>query len=325
MIKFSRIQTVLLAMCLAAGGVAQAAENYPTRPIRLVSPYTPGGVADPIARALADGMTKELGQSIVVENRPGGGTMIGVGAIANGQADGYSSVLVSNAMVNNPFLYSKMPYADADVRPISVAVLGPLIFIINPDVPAKTLKEFVEFAKNANRPLNYASVGRGNTLHLVTEMFKGETGIQIEEVMYGGKSGEAMMAVMKGEVDLMVTVVGHATPQIAAGTVRALAVTTEERMPAVPDVPTVAEAGFPNLLGGTWYGLGVHAKTPEHMIERLIVAHDKTISDPAFIERFNNLGLVVQKPRSQAEVKAFVDTDRARWKPVIERLQLKLD
>lgn len=322
---FPRIQTALLALCLAAASAAHAAADYPNRPIRLVSPYSPGGVADPVGRALADSMARDLGQSIVVENKPGGGTMIGVGLIANGEPDGYSAVVVSNAMVNNPFLYTKMPYADEDVRTIGVATVAPLVFIVNPQIPARTLQEFVDYAKTANRPLNYASVGRGNTLHLVTEMLKGETGIEIEEVMYGGKSGEAMMAVMKGEVDMMATVIAHAAPQVQAGTVRALAVTLEDRVGAMPDVPTVAEAGFPNLLAGTWYGLGVHAKTPEPIVERLMTAFDKAITEPAFIERFNGLGLVVQKPRTQDEVKAFVDADRARWKPVIERLQLKLD
>lgn len=321
---------------LALGGVSltsltsltrgAGAADFPVRPLRMVSPYSPGGVADPVARALAEALGKDLGQPVTVENRPGANTMIGIGAVANGAPDGYSMVLVTGAMLNNVFLYKRMPYAPADIRTIAVVYEGPYVFVINPKIPARTLKEFVAYAKTQKKPLSYASIATGSNLHLVPEMFSQDTGIPLQEVSYNGKSGEAMMAVITGDVDLMVTLVAQVQPQIEAGKLRALAVTPAQRMAALPDVPTVTEAGFPRFTGSaTWGGIGVHARTPPEAVERLRTAIHKAMREDAFIRRFAPLGLLVQTPRSQAEVDAYVDTDRMRWGPVIQRLKLQLD
>jgi tripartite-type tricarboxylate transporter receptor subunit TctC len=292
----------------------------------MISPYSPGGVADPVARALAESMTKDLGQSVIVENRPGANTMIGIGLVANGPADGYSAVLVTGAMLNNVFLYRRMPYSPADIRTIAIVYEGPYVYVINPKIPARSLKEFVTWAKGLGRPARYASIATGSNLHLVPEIFAQEAGIQMTEVPFNGKSGEALMSVMTGDVDLMVTLTAQATPQVKADKLRALAVTTERRMPALPDVPTVVESGFPRTTGSaTWGGIGVHAKTPPEAVERMRVAIHKAMTEEAFVKRFTPLGLVTQQPRTMAQIDRYVDTDRMRWGPVIQRLKLQLD
>lgn len=319
---------VLLLTALSAGllaAPAACADNYPNRSIKLISPYAPGGVADPVARALAEEMRKDLGQPVVVENKPGANTMIGMAAMTQAPADGYTAVVVSNAMSNNPALYRKLPYAPKDVRVIQVVSDGPFIVLVNPKLPVRTLRELVDHARQVQRPLTYANVGRGNGLHLLTEALKAEQNIAIEEISYGGKSGEALLAVMKGEVDMMITVVGQATPQVRAGTVRALAVTSPARLPALPDVPTVVEAGYPSLVGGTWYGVAVRADTPEPVVDRLRTAIDKVLANEEVSRQFASLGLVVQKPRSKPELVTLMEQDRLRFKPVIDRLKLELD
>ena len=315
----------LLTLGAAAAQWPARAADYPTRPLRLVSPYSPGGIADPVGRALAESMAKDLGQPVTVENRPGANTMVGIGLVANGTADGYSMALVTGAMLNNVFLYKRMPYSPGDIRTIAVVYEGPYVFAINPKIPATTLKEFVAYAKSGKKKLNYASIATGSNLHLVPEMFKEQAGFEMQEVSYNGKSGEALMAVMTGEVDLMVTLVAQASPQILAGKLRALAVTTEKRMAALPDVPTVAEAGFPKLFGATWGGIAVHSRTPPEIMEKLRASVHKAMGEEAFKRRFTPLGLLVQEPRTGAQIDAYVDADRLRWGPVIQRLKLVLD
>lgn len=328
--RISRRALLSLGASLGAAAAAPRATAqspaYPNRTIRLISPYSPGGVADPVGRALAEAMSKDLGQSIVVENRPGANTMIGIGLVANGPPDGYAMALVTGAMLNNVFLYKRMPYAPADIRTIAVVYEGPYVYVINPSIPAKTLKEFVGWAKAQKRTIGYASIATGSNLHLVPEIFAQEAGLQMTEVPFNGKSGEALMSVMTGDVDLMVTLIAQATPQVNAGKLRALAVTTGKRIAALPDVPTVVEAGFPRTSGSsTWGGIGVHSGTPRASIETLRASIHKAMADVAFVGRFEPLGLLVQPPRGLDDVDRYVDVDRMRWGPVIQRLKLQLD
>jgi tripartite-type tricarboxylate transporter receptor subunit TctC len=319
--------TVAFALCTGLTGLpTQAlAADFPERPIKLISPYAPGGIADPVGRALAEGMAQDLGQSLVVENKPGAGTMIGAAVVANAPPNGYTLLIATNALVLNPLLYKKMPYAANDLRVIAVVAEAPLVVAVSNKTPAKTMKEFAAYAKTVKQNLNYASVGRGNTLHLATELFKTSGGFDLQEIMYAGKSGEALMSVLTGEVDLFITVAAQATPQIQAGKLRALAVTTRERLKALPDVPTTTEAGFPEVLGATWYGVAVHTSTPEPIVERLRASIDKVMKQEAFRAQFNTLGLVVQEPRSIAEITRFTNDERARSEPIIRKFDIRLD
>lgn len=326
--RWTRRDTLTAGAALAAAAAAPAvrAQAYPSRTVRLISPYAPGGVADPVGRALAESMSKDLGQQVVVENRPGANTMIGIGLVANGPADGYSMALVTGAMLNNAFLYRRMPYSPADVRTIAIVYEGPYVYLINPKIPARTLKEFVAWARASKKEVSYASIATGSNLHLVPEIFGEEAGIRMLEVPFNGKSGEMLLAVMNGEVDLLVTLIAQATPQVVAGKLRALAVTTPKRIDALPDVPTVVESGFPRTSGSaTWGGIGVHAATPPEAVERLRASIHKAMTEPAFVRRFEPQGLLVQQPRSLDEIARYVDTDRMRWGPVIQRLKLQLD
>ena len=317
------------ALALATGlsglPIQTAAADYPDRPIKLISPYAPGGIADPVGRALAEGMALDLAQSVVVENKPGAGTMIGAAVVANAPPNGYTLLIATNALVLNPLLYKKMPYAANDLRVIAVVAEAPLVVAVSNKTPAKTMKEFAAYAKTVKQNLNYASVGRGNTLHLATELFKTSGGFDLQEIMYAGKSGEALMSVLTGEVDLFITVAAQATPQIQAGKLRALAVTTRERLKALPDVPTTAEAGFPDVVGATWYGVAVHTSTPEAIVDRLRASIDKVMKQEPFRAQFNALGLVVQEPRSIAEVTRFTNDERARSEPIIRKFDIRLD
>lgn len=321
--------TATLAFALGTGltglTTQALAADFPERPIKLISPYAPGGIADPVGRALAEGMAQDLGQSLVVENKPGAGTMIGAAVAANAPPNGYTLPIATNVLVLNPLLYKKMPYAANDLRVIAVVAEAPLVVAVSNKTPAKTMKEFAAYAKTVKQNLNYASVGRGNTLHLATELFKTSGGFDLQEIMYAGKSGEALMSVLTGEVDLFITVAAQATPQIQADKLRALAVTTRERLKALPDVPTTTEAGFPEVLGATWYGVAVHTSTPEPIVERLRASIDKVMKQEAFRAQFNTLGLVVQEPRSIAEITRFTNDERARSEPIIRKFDIRLD
>lgn len=321
--------TATLAFALGTGltglPTQALAADFPERPIKLISPYAPGGIADPVGRALAEGMAQDLGQSLVVENKPGAGTMIGAAVAANAPPNGYTLPIATNVLVLNPLLYKKMPYAANDLRVIAVVAEAPLVVAVSNKTPAKTMKEFAAYAKTVKQNLNYASVGRGNTLHLATELFKTSGGFDLQEIMYAGKSGEALMSVLTGEVDLFITVAAQATPQIQADKLRALAVTTRERLKALPDVPTTTEAGFPEVLGATWYGVAVHTSTPEPIVERLRASIDKVMKQEAFRAQFNTLGLVVQEPRSIAEITRFTNDERARSEPIIRKFDIRLD
>ncbi|WP_454723321.1 MULTISPECIES: Bug family tripartite tricarboxylate transporter substrate binding protein [Cupriavidus] len=318
-------RAVLGAGALACAQFA-AAGAFPDRPVKLVVPYTPGGSADQLARALADGMGRELKQPVVVENRPGANTMIAATSVARASADGYTVLLASNAsMVLNPMLYKKVGYdARRDFKVISVAAEIPLVVVTNNQVPAANVREFAGYAKANAGKLNYASVGLGNPLQLATEMLKTELGIDLTHVPYNG-SAPALAALLANDVQLMIDVVSTSLPHIKAGKLKALAVTSKERLEVLPDVPTVAESGHPNFQAATWFGLAVPAQTPPEAIARLQAAAAKATGEAPFRQTFAALGLVIQRPRDSAELQRYVDADRARWGSVIQANHIALD
>ncbi|WP_059415940.1 Bug family tripartite tricarboxylate transporter substrate binding protein [Cupriavidus basilensis] len=318
-------RAVLGAGALACAQLA-AAGAFPDRPVKLVVPYTPGGSADQLARALADGMGRELRQPVVVENRPGANTMIAATSVARAPADGYTVLLASNAsMVLNPMLYKKVGYdARRDFKVISVAAEIPLVVVTNTQVPAANVREFAGYAKANAGKLNYASVGLGNPLQLATEMLKTELGIDLTHVPYNG-SAPALAALLANDVQLMIDVVSTSLPHIKAGKLKALAVTSKERLEVLPDVPTVAESGHPGFQAATWFGLAVPAQTPLEAVARLQAAAARATGDAPFRQTFAALGLVIQRPRDSAEVQRYVDADRARWGSVIQANHIALD
>jgi len=319
----------ILLMLAAALGVADAAPAtfaaWPERPIKLVVPYTPGGSTDQFGRALAEGMTRGLKQPVVVENRPGANTMVGTQSVARAQPDGYTVLMGTSAsMVLNPLLYKKTGYDPKDFKVILIGIEVPLVVVTNNQVQASNLKDFAAYAKAAGGKLNYSSVGLGNPLQLATEMLKSELGIDMTHVPYNG-SAPALSALLANDVQLMVDVVSTSLPHIKAGKLKALAVTGRSRLEVLPNVPTVAESGHPNFHAATWFGLAVPAQTPPEAVAKLQAAASHVLTEAAFRNTFSALGLLVQAPRTQAEIDRYVAADRESWGKVIRDNHISLD
>lgn len=314
------------ALLVGVAGAPQALAAFPDRPVKLVVPYTPGGAADQLSRVLAERLSRELSQSVVVENKPGANTMIAATQVARAQPDGYTLFLASNAsMVLNPMLYQKISYdAARDFRVLSVVAELPLVVVANNEVPVTTWAQFVSYAKARPGKLNYASVGIGNPLQLATELLKTRTGIDIAHIPYNG-SAPALGSLMANDTQLMVDVISTSLPLVKENKIKALAVTTAERLPVLPDVPTVAESGFPGFRAATWFGVAVPLATPAAEAKTLQDAVARVMAQPDFRERFQTLGLVIQAPRGQAETDRYVAEDRERWGAVIRANQIKLD
>lgn len=321
-----RLRRIATAAIFALAGPSAALAAFPDKPIKLVVPYTPGGAADQLSRVLAEGLSRDLGQAVVVENKPGANTMIAATYAARSAPDGYTVFLSSNAsMVLNPMLYQRISYdAARDFRALTIVAELPLVLVASNAVPAANLAEFVTYAKTRPGKLNYASVGIGSPLQLAIELLKSRTGIDLTHVPYNG-SAPALTSLMSNDTQLMADVVSTSLPLVREHKLKALAVTTSDRLAVLPDVPTVAESGFPGFRAATWFGLVVPQATPQAEAQRLQAAVDKVLRDPALRERFEPLGLVIQAPRSQAEVDAYVQEDRQRWGAVIEANQIKMD
>lgn len=327
MLKMNRWLGRTAAAVLACAAIApQVLAAFPDRPVKLVVPYTPGGAADQLSRVLAERLSRELGQPVVVENKPGANTMIAATQVARAQPDGYTLFLASNAsMVLNPMLYQKIAYdAARDFRVLSVVAELPLVVVANNAVPATTLAQFVSYAKTRPGKLNYASVGIGNPLQLATELLKSRTGVDIAHIPYNG-SAPALSSLMANDTQLMVDVISTSLPLVKENKIKALAVTTAERLPVLPDVPTVAESGFPGFRAATWFGIAVPQATPAAEGRALQEAVARVMAQPDFRERFQTLGLVIQAPRDQAETDRYVAEDRERWGAVIQANHIKLD
>lgn len=314
-----------LTIALAIAPVPAAFAAWPERPLKLVVPYTPGGSTDQFGRALAEGMARELKQAVVVENRPGANTMVGTQSVARAQPDGYTLLMSSSAsMVLNPMLYRKPGYDPKDFKVIAIGIEVPLVVVTNTQVPAANTREFAAYAKAAGGKLNYSSVGLGNPLQLATEMLKSELGIDVTHVPYNG-SAPALAALLANDTQLMVDVVSTSLPHIKAGKLKALAVTGNARLDVLPGVPTVAESGYPGFHAATWFGLAVPAQTPPDAVAKLQAAATKALADPQFRSTFGAIGLVVQAPRSQAEIDRYVAADRDNWGKVIRANHISLD
>jgi len=310
---------------LGLAGLAQAATNFPEKPLTLVVPYAPGGAADQLARTTAQLMSDSLGQSIVVENKPGANAQVAASSVARSPADGYTMFMASSAsMVLNPMLYSKLTYDVKDLSVFAVIAEVPMVAVVNPSVPVNTLAEFVAYDKANAGKLNYASVGMGNPMHLATEMLKKQAGTTTQHVPYNG-SAPALAALMAGDVQFMLDVVSTAKPLIEGGKLKALAVTTTERLPALADVPTIDESGYPGYKAAAWFGLAVPVGVPDDVRAKLLAAADKAMTADSLRNTFNNLGLLIQSPRDADAVATYVEQDTKRWKEVIEQNQISLD
>jgi tripartite-type tricarboxylate transporter receptor subunit TctC len=293
------------------------AQQYPLRPIRFVMAYPPGGSSDALARPIANEMTKGLGQPVLLEYKPGGGSTIGADFTAKSPPDGYTIVLLLTAHAVNATLMPKLPYDTMrDFAPITLAAVAPLVVEVNAQSPIRTLRELIDAARSSKGKINYASAGPGNTSHLAVELFKMTVGVDMTHVPYKG-SGPAITAILGREVDLMFDAIGSSLPQIQAGRFRALAVTTATRAPVLPNVPTVQEAGVPGFDVSVWYGVFAAAGTPQPIVQKLNAEFIRAMNVPEVKERVESLGYQVVGS-TPAQLDAHVRSEITRWARVVK-------
>jgi len=286
------LAAAIAGLCLAAP--AQAADAYPNKPIRLIVPFAAGGTTDIVARIVAEGLTRELGQPVVVENRGGGGGSIGADALVRSAPDGYTlGVATVSTMATNPATNPNNPYDPIkDFTPITNLVNVPNVLTVNPKVPAKTLAEFITLLKSNPGKYSYASSGTGGISHLDGELFKSLTNTDMVHVPYRG-SGPALNDTIAGQVNAQFDNLPSSLPHIQAGKLRALAVAAPKRLPSLPDVPNFAEAGLPQMDNMAWYGLVAPAGTPKAVVDRVHDAAVKALKDPKIAQRLADGGALV--------------------------------
>ena len=302
-----------------------AAQTYPTKTVRIIAPFPAGGLADVLARAVGEDLQKSLGQSVIVENRPGAGGNTGAYQVATADPDGHTLLLSSAGILSiNEFIFSKMPFdPDKAFAPITVIADMSMLLVVHPKVGVTDLKGFLAKLRAEPGKLNFGSAGNGTTGHLALVMFQRVADVQMAHVPYNG-AAPSVQDLVGGQIDGLFdnppTVMSH----IRAGTIRALAATSSSRIAALPDVPTAAEAGLPGFEASSWFALAAPAATPAPVIDRLYAETVKALRQPAMEERFGKLGarLVGNTP---AEFAAFIKSERTKWGAILKPANIKLD
>ena len=306
----------LAALCVVSG-VAQAADTYPSRPIRMIVAYPPGGGTDQVGRVMADQLSQTLGQNVVVDNRGGATGNIGTELAARAVPDGYT-LLMGNVAPNavNVSLFKKLGFDPVkDFAPVSLVAVTPNILVTNPSIPVKTVKELIAYAKAKPGALNFPSAGVGSSSHLAGEMLKSMTGISMVHIPFKG-GGPALVAVIAGEVQIMFATMPAAMPHVKSGKVKPVAVTTAKRSQAMPDLPTIAESGVKGYEASTWYGLLAPARTPQAIVTRLHGDTVKILAGPTR-QRLEVQGFEPEGG-SPAEFTAYIKSEIIKWAKVIK-------
>ena len=303
-----------------------SAVDYPVRPIKLVVPYAAGGPTDVLGRLVADYLGRDLKQAVIVENKPGAQGAIGAEAVARADPDGYTLfVAAGSIIVLNPMLYKKLSYDPVkDFRMLALVTDLPVVMEVHPSVPVKTVAEFVAYAKQNPGKLNFGSAGTGGTIHLAGEMFKQMAGIEMTHVPYNG-AGPALTDLLSGNIQVMFDSMGTALPPVKAGLLRPLGVSSTQRSPDLPDVPTIAESGYPDYAVSVWYGIVAPSKLPDEIAQKISASLDRALNDDTFRASLEKIGFPVFRPRSAAAITEFIDADRARWSAVIRAQNISLD
>lgn len=306
----------LAALCVVSG-VAQAADGYPSRPIRMIVAYPPGGGTDQVGRVMADQLSQTLGQNVVVDNRGGATGNIGTELAARAVPDGYT-LLMGNVAPNavNVSLFKKLGFDPVrDFAPVSLVAVTPNILVTNPSIPVKTVKELIAYAKAKPGALNFPSAGVGSSSHLAGEMLKSMTGISMVHIPFKG-GGPALVAVIAGEVQIMFATMPAAMPHVKSGKVKPVAVTTAKRSQAMPDLPTIAESGVKGYEASTWYGLLAPARTPQAIVTRLHGDTVKILAGPTR-QRLEVQGFEPEGG-TPAEFTAYIKSEIIKWAKVIK-------
>lgn len=322
--KLAATAAVVTFAAAAPLTAAAQADDYPNRPIRMVVAYTPGGATDIVARLVGSKLEKRLGQPIVIDNKPGGGSNIGTGEAARAKPDGYTMLMATIAQSINPAVYSSLPYDTLrDFDFVTLTMTSPSILVVNKDVPVNTVEELVEWAKANPGKLTLASSGAGGSPHMASELLKLRTGIDYLHIPYKG-AGPAMNDVISGVVMGGFKTATAAMPQIKGGLVRPLAVAAPERLKELPDVPTMAEAGIPDFNVASWNGLVVPKGTPQPIIDKLHAEAVAVLQDPEIIAQFESRAANVGG-NTPEEFRAFVEKELATWKEVAEAANVRVN
>lgn len=320
----SLTSATLLTLALITPQHLQA-QPYPSKPVRLIVPYAPGGATDIISRASAIELSKTLGQSVVVDNRPGAGGNVGAEMAAKSAPDGYTMLMSASSLHGiTPFLYSKLSYdPNKDLAPVIVFASFANVLVLNPGVKANSLKELIALVKAQPGKLACASSGSGSTIHMSCEMFKQMLGLDITHVPYRG-SGPALTDLLGGQVHMMFDNIPSAISHIRSGKLRALATTGPVRSVTLPELPTMIEAGLPGYESTAWFGLAMPAGTPKEIIVRMNAEGQKAAKAPDFVKRMNDLGyeIVGGTPEQMA---AMIQDEIKRWGPIVKASGAKVD
>ena len=316
----------LACVALAAAtlcGTAHA-QTYPTKPVTIVVPFSPGGATDIMTRLLAERLNKRLGQPVVVENKPGAGTMIASDYVAKAPADGYTLLVAASSLGIAPSLYKKVNYDPIkDFAPISQVASVVHVLVVHPSIPAKNVGELVTWLKANPTKANYGSVGAGTSTHLESELFKSVAGVKMAHIPYKG-SAPALTDLVGGQLQVMFDAYASSGPFIKDGRVRLLAVTTAQRSKSLPDTPTVSESGLPGYEAMPWLGLVAPAGTPAPVVNRLYTELNDILKEPEVQERFRSLGLDIIGSKPE-DFSAFLKKDIVKWAQVIKESGAKVD
>jgi tripartite-type tricarboxylate transporter receptor subunit TctC len=313
----SKLLSLTAALLLTLASAAAAADDYPTKPVRMIVPFPPGGSNDVVGRLVAQQLGKILGQQVFVDNRGGAGGIVGTETASKAAPDGYTLLIISIAHAVNPALH-KLPYDPIkSFTPVSILATGPNVLVVNPSLPVKTVKELVALAKQKPGELNYASAGIGSFQHLGGELFKLMAGVDIVHVPYKG-GGPAMQDVLAGHVKIMFSSLIQTTPFIKAGKLRPLGTGGTKRNPVLPDVPTIAEAGVPNYAANNWWGIVAPAGTPAPIVEKLYKAVQAALKAPALQAEFAREGASSVEMTS-AEFGDYIKTEIGKWGDVVKK------
>ena len=313
--------TNTVAAVLAGAAAVASAQGYPTKPIRFLVPFGPGGVGDLTARVVAQKMSASLGQQLIIDNRPGAGGIVASEIVANAAPDGYTLLLLNNAHAVSMALFKSLPYDTLrDFAPISSIATFSILLLVNPDSPIKSVKELIASAKANPGKLNVGTTQIGATQHLASELFKSMAGVDMVHVPFGN-TGAVLTGLRGGSVQIAFEFIAPVVGQVKAGTLRALAVTTRNRFSGLPDIPTVHEAGVPGYEVSSWNGIGAPAKTPRPIIDRLNRAIAEALDMPDVKQRFQEMA-VDARPDTPEGFRKLIASEIVKWTKVIETAKI---
>ena len=316
--------SAVLGFGLVAGSVAQAESKWPEQQVRILVGFSPGGTTDVLARIVAKELSDSLGQTVMVENKPGAGSNIATEQTARAKPDGYTLMMMAITTTINQTLYKNVRFdVEKDFVPVALVAKVPNILVANKDMPYNSVKELVDYAKANPEAVVYSSSGSGTSMHLSGELFKQQADVQMLHIPYKGSS-PAMTGLLGGEVHVMFDNMPSSAPHIKAGSLKPLAVTTAERSPTFPDVPTLKESGYPDYLVTSWFGIVAPAGTPAEVVTKLNTEIEKILEKPSVVEQLDGLGAMTEK-MSPEQFGDFIKAETASWGAVINKGGISVD